>query len=170
MNSYNIVSLKNKYKMRTYIIPLFLLLTSCATYTNNVRNDSIPYCHLEIKQTVLPYSKDYSFVVTNGYLFIFELKTSTHETSNKTILLKRKLTKNEVLDIESALVKLENIESNYTNDTWIDGVHWEINYVLGEISRKIIVENMGVDEVTSLFENVNKFIPDNSPPIIIWEP
>ena len=119
--------------MRTYIIPLFLLLTSCATYTNNVRNDSIPYCNLEIKQTVLPYSKDYSFVVTNGYLFIFELKTSTHETSNKTILLKRKLTKNEVLDIESALVKLENIESNYTNDTWIDGVHWEINYVLGEI-------------------------------------
>ena len=118
---------------------------------------------------VLPHSNDYTFVVTNDYLLVFELK-NTHITTNKRILLKRKLTREEMLDIESALEKLDNIELRYIDDTWIDGIHWEIDYAIGETSRKIIVENMEVDEITGLFETINQFIPDDLPPLIIWKP
>jgi hypothetical protein len=119
---------------------------------------------------VLPYSNDYSFVVTNEYLLVFELKKNTYITANKSMLLKRKLTREEMLDIESALQKLDNIETHYIDDTWIDGIYWEIDYAVGETSRKIIVENMEVNEITNLFEPINKFIPDKLPSLILWEP
>lgn len=118
---------------------------------------------------VLPYSIDYSFVVTNKYLLIFELK-HTHGTVNQKIILKKKLTKEEMLDIGYALQKLGNLESNYTDDTWMDGIYWEIDYSLGELCRKITVGNMGVDEITNLFETINKCIPNDKPAVIIWEP
>lgn len=64
---------------------------------------------------------------------------------------------------------MENLESHYTDDKWIDGIYWEIEYSLGESSRKIAVGNMGVEEITTLFETINKCIPDDKPTLVIWE-
>lgn len=117
----------------------------------------------------MPSTIDYSFIATNECLMIFELKTKKHNTANQKKILKKKLTKEEMLDIVSALNKMENLESHYTDDKWIDGIYWEIDYSLGESSRKIAVGNMGVDEITNLFETINKCIPDDKPTLIIWE-
>lgn len=160
----------NKRNVKTIVFLLLFLLVSCVSHKNNVRNDFAPCCHLEVKQTVLPYSNDYLYVVANEYLLVFELKNKKNRITNKKLLLKRKLTTEEMLDIESALEKLDNLESNYANDAWIDGIYWEIDYATGEISRKIIVENMKVNEITRLFETINKLIPDDLPPLIIWIP
>ncbi len=166
----SIVLLINKHVMKKIAFPLFFLLVSCVSYKNEVKRNPFSCCNLEIKQMVLPYSNDYSFVVTNEYLLVFELKKNTYITANKSMLLKRKLTREEMLDIESALQKLDNIETHYIDDTWIDGIYWEIDYAVGETSRKIIVENMEVNEITNLFETINKFIPDKLPSLILWEP
>jgi DNA polymerase sigma len=117
---------------------------------------------------VSPYSNDYLFVVTNGYLLIFDFKTKEHEAIKKK-LIKKKLTKEEMHDIVSALKKMENLESHHTNDKWIDGIYWEIDYSLGELYRKITIENMEVNEITNLFETINKIIPDDKPTLIIWK-
>lgn len=164
------VFLINNHVMKKIVFPLLFLLVSCVSHKSNVRNNLAPFCHLDVKQTVLPYSNDYTYVVTNEYLLVFELKNKKSRTANKKILLKRKLTTKEMLDIESALKKLDNIEPHYIDDTWIDGIHWEIDYAVGETSRKIIVENMEVNVITNLFETINKLIPDDIPPLIIWEP
>ena len=160
----------NKRNVKIIVFPLIFLLVSCVSHKNNVRNDFAPCCHLEVKQTMLPYSSiDYAYVVTNEYLLVFELKKQNNRIANRKILLKRKLTTEEMLDIESALGKLNNLESTYANDAWIDGIYWEIDYATGETSRKIIVENMEVHEITSLFDTINKLIPDYLPPLIIWD-
>ena len=156
--------------MKNIVFPLLFLLVSCVSYKNEVKRNPFSSCNLEIKQMVLPYSNDYSFVVTNEYLLVYELKKNTQITANKRILLKKKLTREEMLHIESALNKLENIESTYTDDAWIDGIHWEIDYAIGKKSRKIIVENMEVNEITSLFETINQLIPNDLPPLIVWKP
>ena len=167
----NTVFQNNKLSVKIIVFPLLFLLVSCVSHKNNVRNDFAHCCHLEVKQTVLPYSSsDYAYVVTNEYLLVFELKNQNNRLANRKILLKRKLTTEEMLDIESALEKLDNLESTYANDAWIDGIYWEIDYATGEISRKIIVENMKVNEITRLFETINKLIPDDLPPLIIWIP
>ena len=166
----NTVFQNNKRNVKIIVFPLLFLLVSCVSHKSNVRNNLAPFCHLDVKQTVLPYSNDYAYVVANEYLLVFELKNKKSRTANKKILLKRKLTTKEMLDIESALKKLDNIEPHYIDDTWIDGIHWEIDYAVGETSRKIIVENMEVNVITNLFETINKLIPDDIPPLIIWEP
>jgi NAD-dependent DNA ligase len=154
--------------MRTIaILPLLFLLTSCVPQKKIIKNDFVPCCHLEIKQIVLPYSNDYSFVITNGYLLIYDLKTKEHETIKKK-LIKKKLTKEEMLDIVSALKKMENLKSHYTDDKWIDGIYWEIDYSLGKLCRKIVVGNMEVNEITNLFKTINKISPENKPTLIIW--
>ena len=166
----NTVFQKNKHKVRIIIIlPLIFILTACVSHKNNVRNDSVPYCHLEVKQTVLPYSNDYSFVVTNGYLLIIDLNTKENKTIKKE-LIKKKLRKEEILDIISALKKMKNMESRYTDDKWIDGIYWEIDYSLGELCQKISVGNTEVNEITNLFETINKIIPKDKPTLIIWKP
>ena len=73
-----------------------------------------------------------------------------------------------MLDIVSALKKMENLESHYTDDKWIDGIYWEIDYSLGKLCRKIVVGNMEVNEITNLFKTINKISPENKPTLIIW--
>ena len=150
-------------------IALFFFLVSCASHKSNVQYDTAPYYTLKINQKVLPYSIDYSFVAKNECLMIFELKTKKHSSTNQKNILKKRLTKEEMLDIVSALKKMEHLESHYTDDKWIDGIYWEIEYSLGDSSRKIAVGNMGVEEITTLFETINKCIPDDKPTLVIWE-
>ena len=62
------------------------------------------------------------------------------------------------------------MESRYTDDKWIDGIYWEIDYSLGELCQKISVGNTEVNEITNLFETINKIIPKDKPTLIIWKP
>ncbi len=134
------------------------MMLSCVFSQNNTDNQT-NIVYLEIKETNYETTKQRTFEFSKNKLSIYEISISKKGTEKKKLYSKR-LTNSEVVNLESKLEQLDDLNSEYINPA-LGGIYWEIYFVNRNVNKTIIIENMKIDAIDSLFDFINTIIKNN---------
>lgn len=153
--------------MKSFVINIYILfLLGCGLVNVKLKREikQLDF-RIEINQILSgTYTQDV-FIISGDKLLILQkyikkngrlkIKKIYSKQINATIL-------HEIKHIIDNLMKLEN---EYIKAS-LDGICWEINVQNEKTCKKITIENYSVKEINTLFNIINKMIPDKKPKLI----
>ncbi|GAB4450469.1 MAG: hypothetical protein OHK0036_09240 [Bacteroidia bacterium] len=154
-------------KLSIVNICLFILL-GCTSFKQGRQSDikQVDFS-LEIKQFVSGSYTQNTFVIVGDKFFIFQNSTTKEGQSERKVIYSKRVKANSLSEIKHASNLLFSLKSEYIKAA-IGGLRWEITLADKERIKKIIVENYSVKELDTLFNLINKIIPDKKPIIYMY--
>ena len=103
-----------------------------------------------------------TFVIVGDKFFIFKNSTTKEGQSERKEIYSKRIKEAALKEIKQSSGALFVLEPEYIKAE-LGGVRWEISLTDNETTKKIIVENYSVKEIDTLFNLINKIIPEKKP-------
>ena len=145
-----------------YVIAFFFLV-SCGVMSKTPVEESQSNVYLKIDQTVSGAYSQHSFIFFERRFVIKEKSISKAGESIEKKVYSTRLEDSEYNTLRKKIEAVMKLEKEEYVNPQLGGLRWEINIMLGEESKELVIENANILEVESLFETVNNLIPDKKP-------
>lgn len=145
-----------------HLIAVFFLV-SCGVISTTQVEESKSNIYLKIDQTVSGAYSQHSFIFFERKLVIKEKLVNKAGESSEKIVYSTRLADNEYNALQDKIEGVMKLEKEDYVNPQLGGLRWEINIMLGEDSKELLIENANIPEVESLFETVNNLVPDKKP-------
>ena len=149
-------------KLSIINICLFIFLGCTSFKTGGQGKAKQAAFNLEIKQVVSGSYTQNTFVIVGDKFFIFKNSTTKEGQSERKEIYSKRIKEAALKEIKQSSGALFVLEPEYIKAE-LGGVRWEISLTDNETTKKIIVENYSVKEIDTLFNLINKIIPEKKP-------
>lgn len=145
-----------------------LIITTISFFSFGNRETIYPEkdtTYLRIDQTVSLSYVQYSYILNEGKFIIKEKSINKKGVSKEKRIYAKQLNDGVYKSLKEKIKMIMNLDKNKYITPVLDGVRWKIKMSINDVSKELVVQNYDVPEVKSLFEGLNKLIPDNKPSI-----
>lgn len=151
---------QNKKMKKVLLILLFLFgLGQQKNYSLIAQNSKF---QLKIKQFVSGASSNHEFIISENKLVLLETKINHKGVSKRKTVMKKKISSAKLNELKNSSEVILQMQREYIKAE-LGGVRWEIELIFKNTDKKIIIENVAIPEIETVFTIINSLIPIGKP-------